>query len=87
VTDVHDAESRSRNMRAIRSRDTKPEILIRQWLHAAGFRFRIHRRDLPGRPDVVLPKYRATVFVHGCFWHGHACHLFKVPQSRRDFWL
>lgn len=73
-------------MRAIRSKDTKPEILLRQYLHAAGFRFRLHRKDLAGCPDIVLPKYRAAIFVHGCFWHGHECHLFKWPSSRADFW-
>jgi DNA mismatch endonuclease, patch repair protein len=74
-------------MRAIRSRDTKPEILVRQLLHAKGFRFRIHRKDLPGKPDIVLPKYKSVILVHGCFWHGHQCYLFKVPTTRRDFWL
>jgi DNA mismatch endonuclease, patch repair protein len=86
VVDVHDKEARSRNMRAIRSKNTKPELLIRQRLHAAGFRFRIHRKDLPGNPDIVLPRYRAVIFVHGCFWHGHGCYLFKLPSSRPDFW-
>lgn len=87
MVDVHDKESRSRNMSAIKSKNTKPEIQIRQWLHAAGFRFRLHRNDLPGRPDLVLPKYRAVIFIHGCFWHGHGCHMFKIPASRTDFWL
>lgn len=87
MVDVHDNAVRSRNMRAIRSKNTKPEIQIRQYLHAAGFRFRLHRKDLPGHPDIVLPKYRAVILVHGCFWHGHDCHLFKVPSSRKDFWL
>lgn len=74
-------------MSAIRSKNTKPELLIRQILHAAGFRFRLHRKDLPGKPDIVLPKYRAVILIHGCFWHGHACHMFKVPASRTEFWL
>lgn len=87
MSDVHDTETRSRNMRAIQSKNTKPELLIRQWLHREGFRYRLHRRDLPGNPDIVLPKHGAVIFVHGCFWHGHDCHLFKVPQARRDFWL
>lgn len=87
VTDVHDKAARSRNMSAIRSRNTKPEVQIRRLLHAAGFRFRIHRKDLPGTPDIVLPKYRVVILVHGCFWHGHNCYLFKVPATRPDFWL
>lgn len=73
-------------MRAIRSKDTKPELQIRRWLHGAGFRFRLHRNDLPGRPDLVLPKYNAVILVHGCFWHGHACHMFKLPGTRTEFW-
>ncbi len=86
VVDVHDTEARSRNMRAVRSKNTKPEVQVRRCLHAAGFRFRLHRKDLPGNPDIVLPKYCAVIFVHGCFWHGHACHLFKWPSSRTEFW-
>lgn len=74
-------------MRAIRQKDTKPELVIRKGLHAAGFRYQLHRKDLPGRPDLVLPKYRAAIFIHGCFWHGHGCHLFKIPQTRTEFWI
>lgn len=73
-------------MQAIRSKNTKPEILLRRLLHARGFRFRLHVKDLPGTPDIVLPKYRAAILVHGCFWHGHDCYLFKLPQQRREFW-
>jgi DNA mismatch endonuclease (patch repair protein) len=73
-------------MAAIRDRDTKPEKLIRSALHRNGFRFRLHSRVLPGRPDIVLPKYKTVVFVHGCFWHGHNCALFKWPATRRAFW-
>jgi DNA mismatch endonuclease (patch repair protein) len=73
-------------MSGIRGKNTRPELLIRSGLHRLGFRFRLHVRDLPGRPDLVLPKYRAVVFVHGCFWHGHDCHLFKWPGTRRQFW-
>jgi DNA mismatch endonuclease, patch repair protein len=87
VSDVHDSDARSRNMRAIRSKNTKPELIIRSLLHAEGFRFRLHRKDLPGNPDLVLPKYKAVILVHGCFWHGHQCHLFKVPRTRQEFWL
>jgi DNA mismatch endonuclease (patch repair protein) len=73
-------------MSGIRGKDTKPEMLIRRALHARGFRFRLHDRRLPGRPDLVLPKYQTVIFVHGCFWHGHNCHLFKWPQTRLEFW-
>lgn len=86
-TDVHSPERRSFNMSRIRGRDTKPEMLIRRGLHARGLRFRLHARDLPGRPDLMLPKYRAAIFVNGCFWHGHNCPLFKVPATRSDFWI
>jgi DNA mismatch endonuclease (patch repair protein) len=87
VTDVHDAAARSRNMRAIRSKNTAPELAVRGILHRAGFRFRLHGQMLPGHPDIVLKKYRAVIFVHGCFWHGHGCSLFKVPKTRTSFWL
>lgn len=73
-------------MAAIRSGNTKPELFVRRSLHAAGFRFKLHAKDLPGKPDIVLPRYRAVVFVHGCFWHQHDCHLFKWPSTRKDFW-
>lgn len=73
-------------MAGIRGKDTKPEMIVRKGLHARGFRYRLHSRDLPGRPDIVLPKYRAVIFVHGCFWHGHDCHRFSIPSSSRDFW-
>ena len=84
--DVVDAATRSRMMSGIRGRNTKPEILIRSLLHRRGFRFRLHVHDLPGKPDIVLPRYHAVVFVHGCFWHGHECPLFKWPKTRPDFW-
>lgn len=74
-------------MSGIRSGNTKPELLIRKGLHALGFRYKLHDRNLAGRPDMVFPRYRAAVFVHGCFWHGHDCPLFKLPETRRDFWL
>ena len=73
-------------MSGIRGRNTRPEIAIRQGLHREGFRFRLNDRRLPGRPDIVLPRWRAVVFVHGCFWHGHDCSLFKWPRSREAFW-
>jgi DNA mismatch endonuclease (patch repair protein) len=73
-------------MSGIRGRDTKPELEIRRALHRQGFRYRLHAKDLPGRPDLVLPKYSAVIFVHGCFWHGHDCGFFKLPTTRRQFW-
>lgn len=73
-------------MAAIRGTDTKPEMIIRRGLHARGFRFRLHDRKLPGRPDLVFAKYKAVVFVNGCFWHGHDCGLFKWPRTREEFW-
>jgi len=73
-------------MAAIKGSHTKPELKIRRALHAAGFRYRLHAKDLPGKPDLVLPRYRAAIFVHGCFWHQHDCHLFKWPATREDFW-
>lgn len=87
MADVHNTEQRSANMRAIRQKNTNPEMQIRRLLFAKGFRFRLHVKDLPGSPDLVLPKHRVAVFVHGCFWHGHGCHLFKVPTTRTEFWL
>lgn len=86
MADVVDAETRSRMMSAIRGRDTKIEIAIRKALFSQGYRYRINRRDLPGRPDIVLPKHRAVVLVHGCFWHLHGCRLSKLPATRPEFW-
>src|SRR5690606_38132668 len=80
-------QTRSRMMSGIRGRDTKPELVVRTYLHSKGFRFRLCRKDLPGSPDVVLPKWRVAVLVHGCFWHGHAgCRYFRVPKTRPEFW-
>jgi DNA mismatch endonuclease (patch repair protein) len=73
-------------MRGIRGKDTKPEWIVRQGLYAKGFRYRLHCSDLPGAPDLVFRKHRAVIFVHGCFWHKHDCHLFKWPTSRAEFW-
>lgn len=73
-------------MSGIRGKDTRPEMIVRKALHSAGFRYRLHDKRLPGKPDLVFPKYRATVFVHGCFRHGHDCHLFRLPATRTDFW-
>lgn len=86
MVDVVDSATRSKMMAGIRSRDTKPEILIRSLLHRAGFRFRLHAKELPGKPDIVLPRHKAVIFVHGCFWHGHDCPFFKWPGTREDFW-
>jgi DNA mismatch endonuclease (patch repair protein) len=87
MADIVTAAVRSRMMSGIRSTNTKPEMILRRGLHRLGFRFRVHRRDLPGNPDMVFPKYGAVIFTHGCFWHGHDCHLFKWPSTRPDFWL
>ena len=73
-------------MSGIRSKNTRPELVVRSFLHRKGFRFRLHRKDLPGTPDLVLPKYRTVIFVHGCFWHGHDCRYFRLPKTRTDFW-
>ena len=86
MTDIVSPAKRSEMMSGIRGKNTKPEILVRKALHARGFRYRLHGRRLPGKPDIVLPKYNAVIFVHGCFWHGHDCHLFKLPRSRTEFW-
>ena len=87
MADVVDLETRSRMMSGIRGKDTKPEMAVRRTLFAAGFRFRLHRRDLPGAPDVVLPGRRVAVFVHGCFWHRHeGCPYAKLPATRPEFW-
>jgi DNA mismatch endonuclease (patch repair protein) len=86
MADVVSPAVRSRMMAGIRGKDTKPEIIIRRRLHAVGFRYRLHERKLPGKPDLVFPAREAVIFVHGCFWHGHACHLFKWPSTREEFW-
>jgi DNA mismatch endonuclease (patch repair protein) len=86
MADVVDPETRSRMMAGIASRNTKPEILVRRMLHKMGLRYRLHRKDLPGNPDLVLPRYNVAVLVNGCFWHGHECRLFKWPKSNRKFW-
>jgi len=84
--DVLTKEQRRLNMSRIRGRDTKPELLLRKGLHARGYRFRVNVTGLPGRPDIVFPKHGALIQVNGCFWHGHDCHLFKMPASRQEFW-
>lgn len=84
--DVLSAEQRKLNMRSIKGRDTKPELIIRHGLHALGLRYRLHDAKLAGRPDLVFSKYKVAVFVHGCFWHGHNCPMFQLPATRAEFW-
>lgn len=84
--DIISPERRSALMSRIRGKDTKIELEVRQGLHALGLRYRLGGAGLPGRPDLVLPRYRTVVFVHGCFWHRHDCHLFRLPKTRTDFW-
>jgi DNA mismatch endonuclease (patch repair protein) len=84
--DVHTREQRHYNMSQIHSKDTKPELIVRKWLWHNGYRYRLHRKDLPGKPDIVLPKYNAIIFVHGCFWHRHNCKFASIPKTRKVFW-
>ena len=87
MADVHEPETRSYNMSQVKSKDTKPEMIVRKFLHSNGFRYRLHVKDLPGKPDLVLPKYNSVIFVHGCFWHAHkGCNYFKLPKTNIDFW-
>ncbi|WP_419879606.1 very short patch repair endonuclease [Brevibacillus centrosporus] len=87
MADIVSPEQRSDMMSEIKGKDTKPEMILRTGLHKLGFRYRLHDRGLPGKPDMVFPRYRAVVFVNGCFWHGHDCHLFKWSSTRADFWI
>lgn len=88
MADTLTSERRSWNMSRIKGRDTSPELRLRSLLHRAGFRFRLHAKQLPGRPDVILPKYRTAIFVHGCYWHRHpGCRNATIPSTRREFWL
>lgn len=87
MADVHDKATRSYNMSRIRATDTKPEMLVRKFLHARGFRYRLHDKKLPGKPDLVFPKYKTVLFVNGCFWHGHQnCKYFVIPKTRTEWW-
>ena len=87
MTDIFSKERRSEIMSKIKSKDTKPEIILRKRLFASGFRYRINCKRLPGKPDIVLPKYKTVIFVHGCFWHGHInCKDSHLPKSNTDFW-
>ena len=88
MADVHSKEVRSYNMSQIRSKNTKPELLVRKYLFANGFRYRLHQKELPGKPDIVLPKYKTVIFVQGCFWHGHeGCKYYVVPKTKTEWWL
>ncbi len=88
MADVHNKATRSYNMSRIKGKDTKPELLVRRFLHAQGFRYKLHDKNLPGKPDIVLPKYQTVIFIHGCFWHGHKnCKYFSVPKTRSEWWL
>jgi DNA mismatch endonuclease, patch repair protein len=88
MADVHNKATRSYNMSRIRGKNTKPEMLVRRFLHANGFRYKLHDKKLPGKPDIVLPKYKTVIFVHGCFWHGHeGCKYYVVPKTRTEWWL
>ena len=88
MADVHNKETRSYNMSRIKAKDTKPEMLVRKFLFANGFRYRLNVKELPGKPDIVLPKYKTVIFVNGCFWHGHkGCRYFVLPKTRTEWWL
>ena len=88
MADVHDKKTRSFNMSQIKGKNTKPEILVRKFLFSKGFRFRLHDKRLPGKPDIVLPKHDTVINVHGCFWHGHTgCRYYVVPKTRTKWWL
>lgn len=88
MTDVHNRKTRSYNMSRIRSKNTKPELLVRKFLFSHGYRYRLHSKFLPGKPDISLSKYSTVIFIHGCFWHGHkGCKYFVIPKTRTDWWL
>lgn len=87
MADVHDKATRSYNMSRIKGKDTRPEMIVRQFLFANGFRYRLHDKKLPGKPDIVFPKYKTVIFIQGCFWHGHeGCKYYSVPQTRTEWW-
>lgn len=88
MSDVHSKKIRSFNMSQIKGKDTKPELLVRKFLFENGLRYKLHDKNLPGKPDMVFPKFRTVIFIHGCFWHGHTgCKYFVIPKTRRDWWL
>jgi DNA mismatch endonuclease (patch repair protein) len=87
MTDVFSAEKRSEVMSRVRSKDTKPEFIVRRYLHGLGFRYRLHKKGVPGKPDLWFPKYNAAIFVNGCYWHRHSgCKLASIPKQNRAFW-
>jgi DNA mismatch endonuclease, patch repair protein len=86
MADTRTKEQRSRIMKSVGARDTGPELTVRRLLHRLGYRYRLHRRDLPGRPDIVFPGRRKAIFIHGCFWHGHDCSKGQLPKSRTEYW-
>lgn len=86
MPDIVDVATRSRMMAGIRGSNTRPELAVRAALHKKGFRYRLHSSRVPGKPDLVLPAYNCAVFIHGCFWHGHDCRFFRLPDTRRNFW-
>jgi len=87
MADIHSKAVRSYNMSKIKNKNTKPELIVRQFLHSIGFRYRLHVKNLTGRPDIVLAKYKTVIFIHGCFWHGHiGCKRSRIPSSNRDYW-
>lgn len=87
MADVHNKATRSYNMSQVKGKDTQPEMLVRKFLFAQGFRYRLHDKKLPGKPDIILPKYKIVIFVHGCFWHGHErCKYATIPKTRSDWW-
>lgn len=86
-TDMFTADERSRVMSRVKNKDTRPELMVRSLLHRMGYRFRLHRRDLPGSPDIVLPRHRTVIFVHGCFWHRHpGCRRATTPKNNHEYW-
>jgi len=88
MTDVHSPETRSYNMSRIRSKNTKPEMVVRKFLFSQGYRYRLHDKNLPGKPDIILRKYKTIIFIHGCFWHGHSgCSYFTIPKTRTEWWV
>jgi DNA mismatch endonuclease, patch repair protein len=88
MADVHDKQTRSYNMSRIKGKNTKPEMLVRRFLFSQGLRYRVHVKNLPGNPDIVLPKYKTVIFINGCFWHGHeGCKYFVLPKTRTEWWV